>query len=131
MLTGGPLLLLAAYLLLWAAPRYGVLLLGMGLLGLMQGISVTALTALIALRAPRENVGGTFGVASSINALAFGGMPFVGGLAASAFGLRAVFPLAAVSALLMLVTCVRAAAFSPARGVTATAAAHTGTERRP
>jgi DHA1 family multidrug resistance protein-like MFS transporter len=120
LLYGGPLLLICAYLALWAAPRYGLLLAGMGLLGFMQGLSVTTLTALIALRAPKENVGGTFGVASSINALAFGGAPFLGGTAASVFGLRAVFPLAALTALLMGVACVRAAAFSPARAAAVT-----------
>jgi len=71
--------------------------------GVIQGLSVTTLTALIALRTPRESAGATFGVVSSINSFAFSGAPFVAGIVASTLGLRSVFPLGALLAFGMLV----------------------------
>jgi DHA1 family multidrug resistance protein-like MFS transporter len=92
-------LTMAVFVLLWVAPVYGALVVLLGALGGLQGLQVPALTALIARRAPRERAGAVFGVVSSINTLAFSGGPFVGGVLARAFGLRAVFP---VSALLLV-----------------------------
>jgi len=91
------------YLGLWAAPGYPVLVALLGLLGAVQGMQVPALNALIASRAPRDRVGAIFGVVSSVNSIAFSGGPFLGGTLARAFGLRAVFPVAALLLLVMVV----------------------------
>ena len=69
---------------------------------------MTTLTALIALRTPRESAGATFGVVSAINSFAFSGAPFLAGIAAAQLGLRAVFPLCALFSLGMLLLCLRA-----------------------
>lgn len=86
----------ALYLLLWVVPTYPLLVALLGGLGLVQGVQVPAMTALIASRAPRERAGSIFGVVSSINSIAFSGGPFAAGVLARAFGLRAVFPLSAL-----------------------------------
>lgn len=87
------------YVLLWLTPRYFALVVLLGAQGLVQGLQVPTLNALIASRAPRERAGALFGVVTSVNSLAFSGGPFLGGVLARAFGLQAVFP---VSALLMV-----------------------------
>jgi DHA1 family multidrug resistance protein-like MFS transporter len=91
------------YLGLWAAPGYPALVALLGLLGGVQGMQVPALNALIAGRAPRERAGAIFGVVSSVNSIAFSGGPFLGGALARTFGLRAVFPVAALLLLAMVV----------------------------
>lgn len=90
------------YLGLWAAPGYAALVALLGALGAVQGMQVPALNALIASRAPRERAGAIFGVVSSVNSIAFSGGPFLGGALARAFGLRAVFPVAALLLLAMM-----------------------------
>jgi len=107
-LTWAPALMIGVFLALWAAERFLVLLAMLMVAGVIQGLAVTTLTALIALRAPRESAGATFGVVSSINSFAFSGAPFLAGVVASTFGLRAVFPLCAVLAAGMLALSVRA-----------------------
>lgn len=111
------------YLLLWAAPNYPALVALLAAQGLAQGAQVPALNALIAARAPRERAGAIFGVVSSVNSLAFSGGPFLGGVLAAAFGLRAVFPVSALLLVGMLalvgpVTQPRAAAAPGRRPVT-------------
>jgi len=90
------------YLGLWAAPGYPALVALLGALGGVQGLQVPALNALIASRASRERAGAIFGVVSSVNSIAFSGGPFLGGALARAFGLRAVFPVAALLLLAMM-----------------------------
>jgi MFS transporter, DHA1 family, multidrug resistance protein len=114
LLLGGPPLIIISYLGMWAAPNFVPLVAMLALLGTVQGLVVTSLTALIALRAPRESAGATFGVVSSINSFAFSGAPFIGGAVAAALGLRATFALAAAIGVGMLVVCIRAAADLPA-----------------
>ena len=98
------------YLLLWLAPVYWVLVLLLGIQGFLQGAQVPALNALIASRAPRERAGAVFGVVSSINTIAFSGGPFLGGVLAHSFGLRAVFPVSALLIVLMFTLIGRATA---------------------
>ncbi|MBI2755821.1 MAG: MFS transporter [Chloroflexi bacterium] len=104
----GPPLLGAAYVALWAADRFLVFVVALVALGAVQGLVVTALTSLVALRAPRERAGAVFGVVTSVNSFAFSGAPFFGGFAASAFGLRAVFPISAALMVAMMAVCVQA-----------------------
>jgi DHA1 family multidrug resistance protein-like MFS transporter len=108
-LVWSPPLLIAAYLGLWLVQSYVMLLAMLAVIGVIQGLAVTSLTALIALRAPRESAGATFGVVSSINSFAFSGAPFIAGVIASVFGLRAVFPFSALLAAGMLALCLRVA----------------------
>src|SRR5262249_28125692 len=108
LLMAGPPLLGAAYLGLWALDSYAALLLLLAAIGCAQGLTVTSLTALIALRAPRESAGAVFGVVPSITSFAFSGAPFVGGIVASALGLRAAFPVSALLALGMWFICYQA-----------------------
>jgi MFS family permease len=107
-LTWAPALMIGVFIALWAAEHFWMLLAMLMLAGVIQGLSVTTLTSLIALRAPREAAGATFGVVSSINSFAFSGAPLLSGTVASAFGLRAVFPLCALLAGGMLALSVRA-----------------------
>jgi MFS family permease len=107
-LTWAPALMIGVFLALWAVERFWVLLAMLMLAGVIQGLAVTTLTSLVALRAPKEAAGATFGVVSSINSFAFSGAPFVAGVVASTFGLRAVFPLCALLAAGMLALSVRA-----------------------
>jgi MFS family permease len=100
--------MVGVFIALWAAEHFWMLLAMLMLAGVIQGLSVTTLTSLIALRAPKEAAGATFGVVSSINSFAFSGAPLLAGTVASAFGLRAVFPLCALLAGGMLTLCVRA-----------------------
>jgi DHA1 family multidrug resistance protein-like MFS transporter len=108
-LLGVPPLMAGGYLALWATPSYALLVLILFGLGVLQGLLVPALTALIALRAPKEAAGATFGVVTSVNSFAFSGAPFIGGVLASAVGLRAVFPFCACLALGLVVLCLRIA----------------------
>lgn len=108
LLYAGPPLLGAVYLALWAANGFLVFVAALVALGAIQGLVVTALTSLVALRAPRERAGAVFGVVTSVNSFAFSGAPFIGGFAASAFGLRAVFPIAAALMVAMLAVCTQA-----------------------
>jgi MFS transporter, DHA1 family, multidrug resistance protein len=104
-----PPVVVAAYVGLWLAQSYLVLVLLLMVTGVIQGLSVTSLTALIALRTPREQAGATFGVVSSINSFAFSGAPFIAGIVASMLGLRAVFLLSALLSAGMLALCLRTA----------------------
>jgi DHA1 family multidrug resistance protein-like MFS transporter len=108
-LTWAPPLVIAVYLGLWVTNSYLILVALLMVVGLIQGLSVTSLTALIALRAPREQAGATFGVVTSINSFAFSGAPFIAGVIASVIGLRAVFLFSALLATGMLVLCLRTA----------------------
>lgn len=91
----------AVYLAMWVAPGYWALATLLAVQGLLQGAQIPALNALIAARAPRHRAGAVFGVVSAVNSLAFSGAPFLGGVIASAFGLRAVFPIAAAFLVVM------------------------------
>ena len=84
------------YLLLWVAPTYWSLVALLAVLGLIQGIQIPAINALIAARSPRDGVGSIFGVLSSVNNIAYSGAPFLGGVLAREFGLRSIFPVAAL-----------------------------------
>ncbi len=59
--------------------------------GLLQGLMLPALNALVALRSPRGGEGGTFGVVSAFQSLGFSVFPFLGGHIVQWLGLRAVF----------------------------------------
>jgi DHA1 family multidrug resistance protein-like MFS transporter len=107
--TSGPPVLIGAFVGLWLAPSYLVLVLLLMVIGVVQGLSVTSLTALLAIRAPRAQAGATFGVVTAINSFAFSGAPFIAGIIASLFGLRAVFPFGALLATGMMVLCIRTA----------------------
>jgi DHA1 family multidrug resistance protein-like MFS transporter len=87
---------IVVYACLWVVPNYLALAALLALQGLIQGAQVPALNALIASRAPRHRAGAVFGVVSAVNAVAFSGGPFLGGVLAGAFGLRAVFPVSAL-----------------------------------
>jgi MFS transporter, DHA1 family, multidrug resistance protein len=96
------------YVAMWIVPGFWALAGLMAAQGLLQGAQIPALNALIAARAPRRRAGAVFGVVSSVNSLAFSGAPFLGGLLASAFGLRAVFPVSAAFLIAMFVLIGRA-----------------------
>ncbi|MBI2760564.1 MAG: MFS transporter [Chloroflexi bacterium] len=102
------------YLALWVTQSYPLFVVWLGLLGLVQGAQVPALTALIAARAPRDRAGAVFGVVSCINSIAFSGGPFFAGMLARLFGLRAVFPVSAIMVAFMILMIERATA--PAEG---------------
>jgi DHA1 family multidrug resistance protein-like MFS transporter len=109
LLTWTPPLVIGVYLGLWLTHSYLILVALLMVAGLIQGLSVTSLTALIAIRAPREQAGATFGVVTSINSFAFSGAPFIAGVVASIFGLSAVFLFSALLAAGMFILCLRTA----------------------
>jgi len=109
LLHWGPVLLIVAYLGLWLSDSFGILIALLCVIGVVQGLTVTSLTALIALRTPQVSAGAVFGVVSSLNSFAFSGAPFIGGLAGTAFGLRAAFPVCALISAGMFVFCLAAA----------------------
>ncbi len=108
-LTWTPPVVIAVYAGLWLTHSYLILVALLMVAGLIQGLSVTSLTALIALRAPREQAGATFGVVTSINSFAFSGAPFLAGIVASLLGLRSVFLFSALLAAGMMALCLRTA----------------------
>lgn len=119
-----PPVVVAVYLGLWVTQSYLVLVLLLMVAGVIQGLSVTSLTALIALRAPRDQAGATFGVVTSINSFAFSGAPFLAGIVASVIGLRAVFLFSALLSAGALFLCLRTAhGQMPAAAVPARASA--------
>jgi MFS family permease len=63
--------------------------------GLFSGGMMALTNGLIALLSPAGRQGSAFGMASSSQALAMATAPLAGGAAASAFGVRSVFPIAA------------------------------------
>lgn len=87
---------LVVYLLLWVVPGYPGLVALMAVQGLCQGAQNPAYNALIAARAPKARAGAVFGVVTGMNTIAFSGGPFIGGMLARSFGLRAVFPVSAL-----------------------------------
>jgi MFS transporter, DHA1 family, multidrug resistance protein len=74
---------------------YVTLLLVMAGFGLFSGGMMALTNGLIALLSPAGRQGSAFGMASSSQALAMATAPLAGGAAASVFGVRAVFPIAA------------------------------------
>ncbi|MGD9893156.1 MAG: MFS transporter [Dehalococcoidia bacterium] len=130
-LTWAPPLVIGVYLGLWLTHSYLILVALLMVAGLIQGLSVTSLTALIALRAPREQAGATFGVVTSINSFAFSGAPFIAGVVASILGLRAVFLFSALLATGMLILCLRTAHGSMPAAVTKPARTTTQPQKSP
>jgi DHA1 family multidrug resistance protein-like MFS transporter len=104
---------LVAFVALWFVPAYWMFTALLGVIGMARGAQIPTINALIAARSPRDRVGAVFGVVSSINTIAFSGGPFVGGVLASALGLRAVFPAAALTAITMIMLVGRATAPAP------------------
>jgi MFS family permease len=68
----------------------------MGLVGIFSGGMLAVTNALIGALSPAGKQGSAFGVASSSQALAMATGPLAGGLAASALGVRAGFPIVSV-----------------------------------
>lgn len=68
----------------------------MGMVGIFSGGMLAVTNALIGAFSPAGKQGSAFGVASSSQALAMATGPLAGGLAASALGVRAGFPIVAV-----------------------------------
>ena len=88
-----------AYLPVLAVGNVGLLIAVMAVIGLFSGGMLPTTNTLIARSAPAGRQGAVFGVAGSAQALAFAVSPLLGGVAASALGIRAGFPM--VSAMLV------------------------------
>ena len=67
-----------------------------GIFGLFSGAMLSAASAILSLAVPREQHGRAFGASQSALSVAFALGPIMGGLFASAFGLRQVFLVSAV-----------------------------------
>lgn len=90
------------YAVLLTLPPFWTFVLVLGVSGLLQGLMLPAINATIALRSPRGREGGTFGIVSSAQSLAFSVFPFIGGHVLEAAGFRAVFAFSTVSFVVML-----------------------------
>lgn len=85
---------------LWVhSPALAVVL--FGLTGISQGVLLTTTNALMSVSVSREHQGAVFGVVQSVNALAFGMGPLVGGTLGAVLGFGSVFVADAVLFLLV------------------------------
>ena len=85
------------YIPLFFASTLPLFLLFLGLVGLFQGGLTGTAAGLIGLAVPQDRQGRAFGAVGSVNALAYGFGPLLGGALATGVGLRSVFLVQAIT----------------------------------
>ncbi|MCS7206567.1 MAG: MFS transporter [Dehalococcoidia bacterium] len=100
LLVGAPAVSVLGFIGLLVAQEAWHALAAIVVLGICQGIVAAQTSALLGQVVPRERMGTAYGLLQSANSLGFGLGPLVGGLVAGGLGLRPVFAVNALLALL-------------------------------